>query len=67
MSKHIHDLPARRVKRVQHHLNLAAVYLDDGAARSARCHIIAALRVTQGLPVPRGPKFWTLEHFAAHR
>lgn len=49
-----------RVRRVQHHLKLATIYLEDGARLSALCHIEAAQRVTRGEPVPRGDKFWNL-------
>lgn len=53
-------LPATRVRRVQHHLTLAAIYLEDGARSSALCHIEAAQRVTRGQPIPRGKNFWLL-------
>jgi hypothetical protein len=50
----------RALARIRHHVDLAEIYLEDGARHSALCHIIAAQRVLDGKSVPRGPKIWTL-------
>lgn len=56
----VERLALRRERRVARHLLTAQVYFEDGAAHSARCHLVAALRVIKGERVPRGPKFWEL-------
>jgi hypothetical protein len=53
-------LSARATGRLRSHIELAQIYLEDGARHSALCHIIAAQLVLDGKPVPRGPKIWTL-------
>jgi hypothetical protein len=50
----------RALARIRRFVDLAQIYLEDGARHSALCNIIAAQRVLDGKPIPRGPKFWTL-------
>lgn len=57
------SLSARAARRVDHHLVLAAIYLEDGARKSAECHIAAAQRILVGKSVPRGAKIWSLKPF----
>ncbi len=43
--------------KMEGHIRLAIIYLDDGAPRSARAHMIAVGRLLRGESVPRGRKF----------